>query len=221
MKDNWNLQVIGNKVILVPYREYFVDKYHRFMNDEKILELTASEPLTIDEEYEMQKTWYNDTKKCTFIILSKEMNKDDEEMRNNHIDIERIEVKYMAGDVNLFLHDIDDPFNAEIEIMIAEPDYRGKGFATEALYLIMYYGFTKLGIRRFFAKISDTNVASIKLFEKMGYVKANYSVVWKEIEYEFLTSYTDDDDDNKKLSIEKNRDSVAANIDGAIWTTYD
>ena len=52
MKDNWNVQVIGNKVILVPYRDHFVKKYHSFMSDEKMLELTASEPLTLEEKYE-------------------------------------------------------------------------------------------------------------------------------------------------------------------------
>jgi len=43
------------------------------MENEEIRELTASLPLSIDEEYEMQQTWLNDEDKCTFIILSKEL----------------------------------------------------------------------------------------------------------------------------------------------------
>jgi hypothetical protein len=43
------------------------------MENEDIQELTASLPLTIDQEYEMQQTWLNDKDKCTFIILSKEI----------------------------------------------------------------------------------------------------------------------------------------------------
>jgi hypothetical protein len=43
------------------------------MENEEIRELTASLPLSIDEEYEMQQTWLNDKDKCTFIILSKEI----------------------------------------------------------------------------------------------------------------------------------------------------
>ncbi len=46
----------------------------------------------------------------------------------------------MAGDVNLFFNDEDDTTNCEIEIMIAEPTYRRKGFAREALRLMMAYG---------------------------------------------------------------------------------
>ena len=223
MKDNWNVQVIGKKVILVPYKEHFVPKYHSFMSDEKMLELTASEPLTLEEEYEMQKTWYNDPKKLTFIILSKDMSTDDEEKRSNHMtDKNEREVGCMAGDINLFLHDNDDPYNAEVDIMIGEPCYRNKGLATEALNLIMHFGIHKLQIKRFFAKISETNEASIRLFERMGFERINYSEVWKEIEYEFVINYNDDEDDDcKRRNAQKNRDIVERNVDNAVWATYD
>ena len=35
-------------------------RYHNWMKCPELQELTASEPLTIDEEYEMQKSWRND-----------------------------------------------------------------------------------------------------------------------------------------------------------------
>ena len=35
MKENFNIKVVGNNVILVPYKEHFVPKYHNFMSDER------------------------------------------------------------------------------------------------------------------------------------------------------------------------------------------
>lgn len=37
------------------------------MKDPELLKLTASEPLTLDQEYEMQETWRNDEDSKSFI----------------------------------------------------------------------------------------------------------------------------------------------------------
>lgn len=44
------------------------------------------------------------------------------------------------GDVNLFFHDEEDSKRAEVMVMIAEPGYRRKGLAQEAVRLMMLYG---------------------------------------------------------------------------------
>lgn len=49
----------------------------------------------------------------------------------------------MIGDVNIFFNDQDqDPTFGEIEVMIAEPDFRRTGRGREALKIIMGYGKT-------------------------------------------------------------------------------
>jgi len=121
MKINSNTRIEGERVQLVPYRMEHVPVYHEWMLDPYLLEMTASEPLTIEEEYENQKSWYEDPKKCTFIIFDK--------LRNN----------VMCGDVNLFFND-DDPTIAQIEVMIAETESRKNGLGTESLLLMMKYG---------------------------------------------------------------------------------
>ena len=55
----------------MPYREQHVARYHEWMKDEWLQEMTASEPLTIEEEYEMQRSWYADPDKCTFILIDR------------------------------------------------------------------------------------------------------------------------------------------------------
>ena len=92
-----------------------------------ILAMTASEPLTLEEEYAMQKSWREDNDKCTFIVVSRRPE-------------EVPEIDRMAGDVNIYLHPWDEPGHAEIEVMIAEEEFRRQGFAREAITLMMQYG---------------------------------------------------------------------------------
>lgn len=141
------------------------------MKDEELLELTASEPLSLTEEYEMQKSWFEDNDKCTFIILDMES-----------MDKTGNETDAMIGDVNLYLNDQDNPKAAEIEIMIAEPKHRSMGKGKEALFLMMRYGIETLNLEKFTAKIKVKNNKSIELFKKIGFKETNRSEIFQEIE---------------------------------------
>lgn len=44
------------------------------MSDPELLKLTASEPLTLDQEYEMQETWRNDEDSMIFNHSNQEHN---------------------------------------------------------------------------------------------------------------------------------------------------
>jgi hypothetical protein len=50
----------GKKVIMVPYMEAHVPKYHEWMQDPALLQATGSEPLTLDQEFHMQLSWTQD-----------------------------------------------------------------------------------------------------------------------------------------------------------------
>ncbi|KAI8552140.1 hypothetical protein RHMOL_Rhmol06G0241700 [Rhododendron molle] len=104
----------GKKTILVPYMKEHVPKYHQWMQDPALLQATGSEPLTLDEEYQMQLSWTQDPQKQTFIVLDKELVVGDFIHGNAHTEA-------MVGDVNIYMNDLDDSQMAEIEIMIAEP----------------------------------------------------------------------------------------------------
>jgi RimJ/RimL family protein N-acetyltransferase len=85
MRINIDTCLVGQRVVLVPYRHDHVSTYHSWMSNKELLELTGSEPLTIDEEYSMQIKWMNDEDKCTFIIL------DRKKCRNFPDEIERLQ----------------------------------------------------------------------------------------------------------------------------------
>ncbi|XP_054815376.1 uncharacterized protein LOC129315584 isoform X1 [Prosopis cineraria] len=187
----------GEKVILVPYTEAHVPKYHQWMQDPSLLEATGSEPLTLDQEYQMQLSWSQDPDKQTFIVLDKDLVVGEFTHGEPHVEA-------MVGDVNIFMNDLDDPQMAEIEIMIAEPKRkgrcthihlhtqtcqrqhsRGKGLGKETVVMMMAFAIEKLGINIFRAKIGESNAASLTMFQKLGFVQTSCSNIFKEVTLEF------------------------------------
>ncbi|XP_065708817.1 alpha/beta-tubulin-N-acetyltransferase 9 isoform X4 [Patagioenas fasciata] len=171
MKINQNTVLQGQRVTLVPYTSAHVPRYHEWMQSEELQRLTASEPLSLEQEYEMQRSWRDDADKCTFIVLD----------TARWAGQERADEDCMVGDVNLFLTDAEDPTLGEIEIMIAEPSYRGRGFGKEATLMMMSYGVRNLGITKFEAKIGQENETSICMFKKLHFKEVAVNSVFQEV----------------------------------------
>ncbi|XP_057631169.1 alpha/beta-tubulin-N-acetyltransferase 9 isoform X1 [Chionomys nivalis] len=172
MRLNQNTVLLGKKVVLVPYTSEHVPRYHEWMKSEELRHLTASEPLTLEQEYAMQCSWREDEDKCTFIVL---------DAAKWQAQPRPPEESCMVGDVNLFLTDLEDPTLGEIEVMIAEPSCRGQGLGTEASLLMMSYGVTKLGLTKFEAKIGQENEPSIRMFQKLHFKQVAVSSVFQEV----------------------------------------
>ncbi|RHZ26644.1 hypothetical protein DYB26_004449 [Aphanomyces astaci] len=154
-----DVKIQGDLVRLVPYAAHHVHKYHNWMKDPFLLEMTASEPLSLEEEQQMQVTWREDPTKATFIVFATTDTETEDEM---------------AGDVNLFFNDDEDTANCEIDIMVAEARYRGKGVGREAVLLMMSYAVTHLHVHRFYCKINETNEPSLGLFRKYDFLLLDF-----------------------------------------------
>ncbi|KAL4913455.1 GNAT domain-containing protein [Aspergillus aurantiobrunneus] len=140
------------KVLLVPYSKWHVPRYHEWMKDEEIQQATASEPLTLDEEYVMQQSWRNDADKLTFIIClpvpsptGGNSSSDADGLTDDDDSPAR-----MIGDINLFLRIEDEEEEeesasatpqiiGEIELMVAEKKDQGQGFGKAALLAFLRY----------------------------------------------------------------------------------
>ncbi|XP_014808969.1 PREDICTED: N-acetyltransferase 9 isoform X2 [Calidris pugnax] len=151
MRINQNTVLQGQRVTLVPYTSAHVPRYHEWMQSEELQRLTASEPLSLEQEYEMQRSWRDDPDKCTFIVL-------DTQRRSGQAQEDE---DCMVGDVNLFLTNTEDPTLGEIEIMIA--------------------GVRNLGITKFEAKIGLENEASICMFKKLHFKEVAVNSVFQEV----------------------------------------
>ncbi|KAK3528822.1 hypothetical protein QTP70_011601 [Hemibagrus guttatus] len=189
MRINEDTLLEGSNVVLVPYNTEHVPRYHQWMTSDELQKLTASEPLTLEQEYDMQRSWREDEDidlfivtfhfvehpyrkiKCTFIVLDKQ----------RWTDPSISEEECMVGDVNLFLTDPSDPSLAELEIMIADPSYRGRGYGKEVTRMMMHYGINKLCIKKFEVKIGLENRSSVDMFKKLKFQELSISEVFQEV----------------------------------------
>ncbi|KAK2705043.1 alpha/beta-tubulin-N-acetyltransferase 9-like [Artemia franciscana] len=172
MKLNQNTKLTNRNVVLVPYEAYHVPKYHTWMQSEELQKLTASEPLTLEEEFEMQQTWRKDEDKCTFIILDGDILQEKGD-----------EIEAMVGDVNLFIAEEEEGRSAEIEIMVAEPKARGKKIGWNATLSMIRYGIEQLEIQIFTSKIGYDNETSQRLFKRLKFTETNRVDIFQEIHY--------------------------------------
>ncbi|KUI60811.1 hypothetical protein VP1G_07995 [Cytospora mali] len=160
MKLNENtgkrLIAISNpKVLLVPYDRRHVPRYHEWMSDPAIQEATASEPLTLEEEYENQESWRESHDKLTFILCQPIANSDGSK---TSVDAGEVDVPgRMIGDINFFLYPWDDDdeqdgantngqsyCTGEIDIMIAGRHDRGRGLGKAAVSTFLHYIWSNL-----------------------------------------------------------------------------
>lgn len=108
----------------------------------------------------------------------------------------------MLGDVNLFLSPVSPPSSptspsplsppsfsnrAEMEIMLPLASTRRQGLATEVLQCFLSYAADALRLppAAFHAKVSETNEASMRLFEKLGFRRGRLVEVFQEREIEW------------------------------------
>ena len=149
---------------LVHYTRELVPVYHSWFEQyPQLLQLTASEPLTLQEELDNQQSWILDKNKVTYIILDSTDNRP-------------------VGDVNCF---ISEDHVGELNVMIAVPSARRKGLARIAIRTIMQtVNIHCPEITRFIAKIDAENIPSRTMFEKLGFKLTKTLPVFNEAHYE-------------------------------------
>lgn len=173
-------------MLLVPYDGRHVPRYHEWMKDpvrtqattphppifiqhanpvtntapnQEIQEATASEPLSLTEEYENQASWRASYDKLTFILCQPLANEAPSTAAAASVTAGEVDAPArMVGDINFFLHpsDSDDDDNAgsnssgrvvvgEVDIMIAEATDRGKGLGQAAASAFLHWILARRG----------------------------------------------------------------------------
>ena len=144
--------LVGSQVKLGAFTPNYIPIYHKWLQDPYVLKMTeTSKNMTLKDVTNMQKEIDKDNTMAHFLIFDK-----------------RKEIA--IGDIDL--RDIEIGNTAEIAIMIAEPSYRGKGYASEAYKLIMNFGFKKFRLASITAPVLSFNQASIGFHKKMGFFES-------------------------------------------------
>ncbi|KAI4602134.1 hypothetical protein KJ359_011000 [Pestalotiopsis sp. 9143b] len=150
MKFNEYIAISTPKVLLVPYDGHHVPRYHEWMEDAAT---TASDRLTLEEEYENQISWRTSADKLTFIVCNPLSDAPEDAVVAGTADGN----ERMVGDINLFLapweDDEQDPEDqpqdkspseqkycvGEVDIMIAAASDRGRGMGKAAVSTFLWF----------------------------------------------------------------------------------
>jgi len=149
MKNLPNLE--GKLVKLGCFTPKYVRQYHSWLQDGYILKMTETDRgLTLKDVAEMRDEIEEADDMAHFLIFDRKTSKP-------------------VGDADL--RDIKVGDTAECAVMIGKQDFRNMGYATEALKLLLDYGFKNFGLKKVTAPILYFNKHSIVLHEKLGFKK--------------------------------------------------
>jgi len=152
----------GERVALGPLRRDLVPLYHAWISNLETTQYTmmSGTVLTLDEEL----SWYE------------RVIRDD---RSRNFTIYALPDFQPVGTVNL--HDISlRNRTACMGIMIGEPDRRGKGDGTEAVRLVVDYGFNALNLHSIWLTTYEFNIAG-----RIAYARAGFREIGRRRECRF------------------------------------
>lgn len=150
----------------------------------KNIVLRALEPIDVDVLYK----WENDTRNWK---VSNTLTPYSKEVLNQYIANAQLDI-YAARQLRLVIQLINgnavgciDLFDFEpthlragIGILVAENCEQQKGYASEALELLIHYGFETLYLKQLYCNIPADNLASFKLFTKHGFEMIGTKKQW-------------------------------------------
>ena len=144
--------IVGEKVALGPLRKDLVPTYTQWYNNFYTLRTlgTTPVPLTLEQdERQHERLVARAETEISFTVY---------ELCGSR----------PIGNVGLFDVDYRNR-TAELGLIIAEPDARGKGYGTETTQLVVDYAFTALGLHNVMLTVFEFNLAGIHVYTKVGF----------------------------------------------------
>ena len=142
-------KLVGERIYLSPRNSEDVEQFTEWLNDFNTTDYIgrSGASVTLDTEKEYLSRVSKDT--ATFVIVTLEDNK-------------------MIGTVSL--EQIDDiNRNATLGIFIGDKDYRDNGYGSEAIRIILEYGFRYLNLHNIKLDLMEFNERALKCYKKCGF----------------------------------------------------
>ena len=125
----------------------------RWSHDSEFHRLADSDPIQLWSEKKLKE------------FVEKDMEKHSQAFR---FSVRTLEEDKLIGSVSLWVNSWTHS-EAWVGIVIGERDYWGKGYGTDAMRLIVQYGFIEANLRRISLALHSYNPRALKSYEKVGF----------------------------------------------------
>lgn len=143
-------KLLGKRVYLSPMSIDDADTYVRWLNDFRVTDGTGSSSRMLNLPAEQK--WITQNL----------------ESLSNTFAIVRLEDDKLLG--NCSIHDISSPHrSATVGLLIGDKENRGRGYGTEALKLLVSYGFFYLNLHNIMLQVFSFNESAINAYQKIGF----------------------------------------------------
>jgi diamine N-acetyltransferase len=147
--------IIGERVRLRAISRKDLPDFITWLNDPQVREnLPIYYPLSEEEE----EKWF---------AATRELKVDEQPLA---IEIRHQKGWKLIGDIGFISVDWHER-SAEIGLFIGDKQCWDKGYGTEAMRLMVAYGFQTLNLNRIFLRVFETNQRGIRCYEKVGFKK--------------------------------------------------
>ncbi|MFX1308805.1 MAG: GNAT family N-acetyltransferase [Promethearchaeota archaeon] len=145
----------GKRVKLTPIKRENIESFLKWFNDPEITQyLVRYRPMTRMAEEEWIENLKNREDSIHFSIVIP--NEDGSEKLIGNCGIHNIDCKNRVG---------------EVGIVIGEKEYQYKGFGTEAMELLIKYGFETVNLNRLELYTYSFNIGALKSYKKVGFIE--------------------------------------------------
>ena len=142
-------KLVGDRIYLSPRNAEDVEQFTEWLNDFQVTDYTGNSKMLFTLAGEKEYLEQNSSPEAIFVIVDLNTDK-------------------MIGTVSLEQIDYTDR-KATLGIFIGEADYRSKGYGTEAIKLILEFGFKYLNLNNINLGVFAFNERGVACYKKCGF----------------------------------------------------